>query len=99
MGGHGLGDHASRRAGSARNSSPCEGGARGYPTRLVPHAAVNTEPTLSSDTAEGREELQSTEHVQVRLAGRCNDQVEQAHQPTRVREPVMRVCGVRPTAP
>ncbi len=35
-------------------------------------------------------EMQSVEHVQVRSARRCNNRVEQAHQPTRVRERVMR---------
>ena len=29
-------------------------------------------------------------HLQVRSALRCNDRVEQAHQPTRIRERVMR---------
>ena len=32
----------------------------------------------------------SVKHVQVRSAMRCNNRVEQAHQPTRVRERVMR---------
>ncbi len=35
-------------------------------------------------------EMQSVEHVQVRAARRCNNRVEQAHQPTRLRERVMR---------
>lgn len=35
-------------------------------------------------------DLRSVEHVQVRSAMRCNNRVEQAHQPTRVRERVMR---------
>jgi putative transposase len=35
-------------------------------------------------------ELRAVEHVQVRSALRCNNRVEQAHQPTRVRERVMR---------
>jgi putative transposase len=35
-------------------------------------------------------ELQSAEHVQVRAAMRCTNRGEQAHQPTRVRERVMR---------
>ncbi len=35
-------------------------------------------------------ELARAEHVQVRAALRCNNRVEQAHQPTRVRERVMR---------
>ncbi len=35
-------------------------------------------------------EMQSVEHVQVRAARRCNNRVEQAHQPTRIRERVMR---------
>jgi putative transposase len=35
-------------------------------------------------------EMRRAEHVQVRSALRCNNRVEQAHQPTRVRERVMR---------
>ena len=35
-------------------------------------------------------ELQLIEHVQARSAMRCNNRVEQAHQPTRTRERVMR---------
>ncbi len=35
-------------------------------------------------------ELAEVEHLQVRAARRCNNRVEQAHQPTRVRERVMR---------
>ena len=35
-------------------------------------------------------ELQGVEHLQARSAMRCNNRVEQAHQPTRVRERVMR---------
>jgi putative transposase len=35
-------------------------------------------------------ELREVEHMQVRSALRCNNRVEQAHQPTRVRERVMR---------
>ncbi len=31
-------------------------------------------------------ELESAEHLQVRSAVRCNNRVEQAHQPTRIRE-------------
>jgi putative transposase len=34
--------------------------------------------------------LASVEHLEVRAALRCNNRVEQAHQPTRVRERVMR---------
>ena len=34
--------------------------------------------------------MSSVEHVQVRAARRCNNRVEQAHQPTRIRERVMR---------
>ena len=34
--------------------------------------------------------MASVEHLQVRSAMRCNNRVEQAHQPTRVRERVMR---------
>jgi putative transposase len=35
-------------------------------------------------------EMRSVEHLRVRYALRCNNRVEQAHQPTRVRERVMR---------
>jgi putative transposase len=35
-------------------------------------------------------EMRSVEHVQVRSTRRCNNRVEQAHQPTRLRERVMR---------
>ena len=35
-------------------------------------------------------EMHAVEHVQVRSTMRCNNRVEQAHQPTRVRERVMR---------
>ena len=35
-------------------------------------------------------EMRSVEHVRVRSALRCNNRVEQAHQPTRIRERVMR---------
>ncbi len=35
-------------------------------------------------------ELADVEHLQVRSAQRCNNRVEQAHQPTRLRERVMR---------
>ncbi len=35
-------------------------------------------------------EMASVEHLQVRSATRCNNRVEQAHQPTRARERVMR---------
>lgn len=35
-------------------------------------------------------EMTSVEHQQVRSALRCNNRVEQAHQPTRIREYVMR---------
>ena len=35
-------------------------------------------------------EMRGVEHVQVRAARRCNNRVEQAHQPTRLRERVMR---------
>ena len=35
-------------------------------------------------------EMRAVEHVQVRSARRCNNRVEQAHQPTRLRERVMR---------
>ena len=43
-------------------------------------------------------ELVGVEHLQVRAARRCNNRVEQAHQPTRVRERVMRRFRSAPSA-
>ena len=43
-------------------------------------------------------ELHGAEHVQVRSVLRCNNRVEQAHQPTRVRERVMRRFRSAPSA-
>ncbi|CAA9314785.1 MAG: Transposase [uncultured Gemmatimonadaceae bacterium] len=43
-------------------------------------------------------DLQRVEHLRVRSALRCNNRVEQAHQPTRVRERVMRQFKSAPSA-
>ncbi len=43
-------------------------------------------------------DLAAVEHVQVRSARRCNNRVEQAHRPTRVRERVMRRFRSVPSA-
>jgi len=43
-------------------------------------------------------ELAGVEHLHVRSATRCNNRVEQAHQPTRVRERVMRRFKSLPSA-
>ena len=43
-------------------------------------------------------ELACVEHLQVRAARRCNNRVEQAHQPTRLRERVMRRFKSVPSA-
>ena len=43
-------------------------------------------------------EMRRVEHVRVRSATRCNNRVEQAHQPTRVRERVMRRFKSVPSA-
>jgi putative transposase len=54
-------------------------------------ARITTDKLGSYAAALGRlPELADVEHVQVRAALRCNNRVEQAHQPTRVRERVMR---------
>ena len=57
----------------------------------APPARVTTDK-LGSDAAALAQlpELASVEHLHVRAALRCNNRVEQAHQPTRVRERVMR---------
>ncbi len=57
----------------------------------IPPARITTDKLGSYAAALARlPELASTEHQQVRSAMRCNNRVEQAHQPTRVRERVMR---------
>ena len=57
----------------------------------VPPARLTTDKLGSYAAALTRlPELAGVEHVQVRSALRCNNRVEQAHQPTRVRERVMR---------
>jgi putative transposase len=57
----------------------------------VPPARITTD-TLGSYAAALAQlrGLAGVEHVQVRSAMRCNNRVEQAHQPTRIRERVMR---------
>ena len=48
---------------------------------------INTDKLASYGAAKQRlPELRSVEHQQVRSALRCNNRVEQAHQPTRIRE-------------
>ena len=57
----------------------------------APPARITTDK-LGSDAAAllRLPELRGAEHVHVRSALRCNNRVEQAHQPTRIRERVMR---------
>ncbi len=57
----------------------------------VPPVRITTDRLGSYAAAKARlPELVDVEHLQVRSARRCNNRVEQAHQPTRVRECVMR---------
>ena len=57
----------------------------------LPPERITTDKLGSYASATARlPAMASVEHVQVRSAMRCNDRVEQAHQPTRVRERVMR---------
>ena len=57
----------------------------------VPPEQITTDKLASYVAAKARlPELAAVEHVLVRSARRCNNRVEQAHQPTRVRERVMR---------
>ena len=57
----------------------------------VAPARITTDRLGSYAAALGRlSELARVEHQQVRSALRCNNRVEQAHQPTRLRERVMR---------
>jgi putative transposase len=57
----------------------------------VPPVRITTDKVGSYAAAlERLREFAGTEHQQVRSALRCNNRVEQAHQPTRVRERVMR---------
>ncbi len=57
----------------------------------VPPARVTTDKLGSYAAAlDHIPELRGVEHLQVRSAMRCNNRVEQAHQPTRARECVMR---------
>jgi putative transposase len=61
------------------------------PTEGVPPERITTDKLGSYAAAMTHvPEMQSVEHVQVRSVMRCNNRVEQAHQPTRVRERVMR---------
>jgi putative transposase len=60
-------------------------------TGEVPPARITTDKLGSYAAALAHvPELRAVEHVRVRSALRCNNRVEQAHQPTRVRERVMR---------
>lgn len=62
-------------------------------------ARITTEKLGSYAAALARlPELASTEHMQVRSARRCNNRVEQAHQPTRLRERAMRRFRSTPSA-
>ena len=57
----------------------------------APPARITTDTLGSYAAAIARlPALAATEHLQVRSALRCNNRVEQAHQPTRIRERVMR---------
>ena len=57
----------------------------------VPPERITTDTLGSYAAALARlPALARAEHLQVRAALRCNNRVEQAHQPTRVRERVMR---------
>lgn len=57
----------------------------------APPARITTDKLGSYAAAKIRlPELADVEHLQVRSAMRCNNRVEQAHQPTRIRERVMR---------
>ena len=62
-----------------------------FVTDGVPPARITID-TLGSDAAALAKlpELRGVEHMHVRSALRCDNRVEQAHQPTRVRERVMR---------
>jgi putative transposase len=70
---------------------------RGFFRRLLATIGTTTPALITTDklgsyaAALARlPELADAEHVQVSAAMRCNNRVEQAHQPTRVRERVMR---------
>jgi putative transposase len=57
----------------------------------VPPEQITTDKLGSYAAAIARlSELGGVEHLQVRSAMWCNNRVEQAHQPTRIRERVMR---------
>lgn len=57
----------------------------------IPPAQITTDKLGSYAAALAQlPELGSVEHLQVRSALRCNNRVEQAHEPTRLRERVMR---------
>ena len=57
----------------------------------VPPARITTDKLGSYAAALAQlPAMRGVEHLQVRAARRCNNRVEQAHQPTRIRERVMR---------
>jgi putative transposase len=57
----------------------------------IARARITTDKLGTSAAAlAGSPELSRVEHLQVRAARRCNNHVEQAHQPTCIRERVMR---------
>ena len=65
----------------------------------VPPERITTDTLGSYAAARTRlPEMTSVEHVQVRSVLRCNNRVAQAHQPTRVRERVMRRFQSAPSA-
>ena len=65
----------------------------------VPPERITTDKLGSYAAALTRlPELAGVEHLRVRAARRCNNRVEQAHQPTRLRERVMRRFKSAPSA-
>jgi len=65
----------------------------------APPARITTDKLSSYAAALARlPELAGVEHLQVRSARRCNNRVEQAHQPTRARERIMRCFKSVPSA-
>ena len=90
-------DEARAAARRAPAGAPGHGHGRGFLRRLlivtdgVPPARLTTDKLGSYAAALTRlPELAGVEHVQVRSALRCNIRVAQAHQPTPVRDRVMR---------
>jgi putative transposase len=57
---------------------------------VAPERITTDKPGSYAAAKASLPELAAAEHVQVRAALRCDNRVEQAHQPTRVRERVMR---------